>query len=306
MSDCSGETYVQHLLGGRKATWYHASNLDGRPIMCLRALVNWNFGSDEDNATFQRIGQELRDTARVYNEYSDRVYRKLLDCWKQSTKNEGRRMPMQLFDSVDCSHATIEPFQIFTEVERATYMSKYGSRNRDLSDAREYDGFTIKLPWFKSLPDLCDTIIFFCLDDFYVKEMFDNNGITVVAFFEHDAGTEGSPGFMSLYKTAEDAHNIKYLFTDSYNYCDNFENYLLCNLHYSTVWDSFVVKNFIGGRRKLRMMPTLLPEHDPNNNSTDNDYCDICKKREHDFCRMGRSVVKNDGGFCIAIRKNIL
>ena len=305
MSDCSGETYVQRLLGGKFATWYHASNLDGRPIMCLRALANWNFGTEEENLLFRSIGQELRDTAFVYNEYSDKVYKKFLRNWEYAKENGGR-MATSLFDGVDCTNAKIEPFQIFTESERAKYMDKYGSSNGGSQKAREYDGFTIMLPWFKSLSDVCDTVIFFCLDDYYVKKMFVEHGIRVIALFEHDAGTEGSPGFMSLFETVETARTIKYIFTDAYNYCDNFEKYLLCNSQYSTVWDAFEVRNCVAGRHKMRVMPSVLPEHDPDNNLDGNDYCDVCKKREHNFCRMGRSVVDKKGGFCIAIRKNIL
>lgn len=292
--------WKENLFGGKKITWYHASALDGRPIMTLRAMMNWSFGTDDENRLFQNIGLELRDTALVYNDNSSTCYDKLLGLCKRINSKDYVNRPLVIFDNIDASLASIIPFAIFTDEERIVYESKYEERTVN----KEFDGFIIKLPWFRSFPELSDTVIFFCLNDDGLRELFDVYNVEVVAFFESRAGHEGSPGFSGLYRTTDEAKSIKYIFTDHYTFCGEFNRYLLCNADYSTICFDFDVTNLVKGvnSKALYPLPTYLPEHDNEKYDSINGYCDVCRRYEDGGCRVGCSVVGYGGGFCLARR----
>ena len=301
------ESLINNLFGGRKVSWYHASNLDGRPIMLLRALMNWDFGDDDENRVFRTIGLELRNTMLVYNDNSKQIYEEMLEAWKHSTEEKSTKRIKQLFRGIDCTCASIIPFRILAEAEHNIYFTNKRDNGETINEStRKFDGFMMRLPWFRLLPDLCDTVVFFCMDDFCLKNLFDKCNIEVVAFFEHNAGHEGSPGFSQLYKTAEAAHSIKYIFTDWYNYCVKIEpeSYILCNSDYPAIWHLFKVFNLVSGRKELSIMPALLPEHKSEDDNSINGYCDKCKKNEDDLCGRGQ-IVAGHSGFGIAIRKNV-
>jgi len=226
--------WVKTLLGDGRITWYHASALDGRPVMALRALLNWNIGTEKENTMFRNVGIELSNTTLVFSDYSDSAYCRLLKAY-QHTQGEisGGQHIIQTLEHIDPYAIEIEPFTIFKNEERVLYNMKYNVTTTD----REYDGFILKLTRSGDMAASSDSIVFFCMDDYGLKELFDLYGIEVVAVFENQAGNEGSSGIKQLYSSSDEAASIKYLFTDMYNYqnrlyCDHHPDYCYSDKHH--------------------------------------------------------------------------
>jgi len=217
-------SWVKALLGDGRITWYHASALDGRPVMALRVLLEWNIGTEKENTIFCNVGNELSNTTLVFSDYSDSVYSRLLKAYHH-TRDEisGGQRFIQTLEHIDPYATEIEPFIIFKNEERVLYNVKYNTTTTD----REYDGFILKLTRFGDVAVSSDSVVFFCMDDYGLKELFDLYGIEVVAVFENQAGNEGSPGIKQIYSSSDEAASIKYLFTDMYNY----QNRLYCDHH---------------------------------------------------------------------------
>ena len=301
LSAIANPQWIQNIIGGNKITWHHACGNDGRPTLILRAMANWNFGSAEENEKVRKIGMELRETPFVCNDIRQSTYKQLVQMHQNSENGPRTSRPTRIFRNIDSWPVSIKPFSIFSDVERNSYRQKY-----DVNNNFGHDGFILKFPWFQSFPELCDTIVYFCVDDRFLLELFQANNIEVIAFFENQAGHEGSLGFNDLFRSYSEAQTIKYLFTDHYNYCDEFGKYMLCSSDYSSVWHDFEVMNLVkNGNGGLTYLPTHLPEYALENNDTINGYCDVCKKYEDGFCRTGCSVVDYGGGFCLAMRRSI-
>jgi len=204
--------YLERIRNGIKVTWYPSSGFDLRPIQS--SAYSWK----------TEIGRELQNTDLIYSDYSAwinnydlfmNIYNKKRDgslsdsdmpeWWYThlETRYFGEFLPAKYLES-------IEPFKLFTEDTRRslpvyvkgvdfmsteTYLEKMCKH--------QYDGFAIKL---KNLFAKHITIIFLCLDDRIVEDLFEEHSIEVIGLFCGDSGTCGPQRKGSVIK------NIKYVF----------------------------------------------------------------------------------------------
>jgi hypothetical protein len=247
--------YLERIRGGMKISWYHSAGFDLRPLRIISRLsdlgVHYYMGKLEifhEYEIFNRIGRELQNTDIVYSNcgigMGYDLYNTFLNIWEKKCQG------IELNDS-DLPHwavthwhppaqgdgappadfyISVEPLRIFTEDERKTIInSSYINTHWDKNlTSREYDCFALKLAYGRSHV----TIIYFCLDDYLVNELFNVFNIDVICVFENaNIGTN----IRSLIDKSEKTRNPKYVFTDEYS-CDK-EGLLSIGLNEYNAWD---------------------------------------------------------------------
>jgi len=344
------KSYLERIRNGIKVTWYHSSGFDMRALIAIRELTSFGSDYNSKNQTFNKIGKELQNTDIIFSDYGNHYYDALLNiCNKKQQGVLGKEDFYELFKfskySGLCSEnlVSIFPFCLFTDQERKALKSKIKFRNgydirtyesKGVKDNRKYDGFALKISNFTSS---YITIIFLCLDDRIVKQIFEDYQIEVVCIFENATGAGLGGGFLFewLYDKPDKTKEIKYFFTDNFSYEEENNRLVLNDI---CLREQFIVKNYLFGKRKttLKIKDSMEGESGIGEiiidiskftknyiapHSFELSYCDNSKEFQftetdyllknflfgiiHGKLRIESydSNIKHGKGFCLAIRK---
>ena len=220
--------YLERIRKGMKVTWYHSAGFDLRPLHIINSLSNYYKGKlniPPNDSPFYDIANELQNTDLIYSNIGrgmgNDFYSTFLNMWKSKKENINLKdSDLPHWSKTRCyppdnfigegfppaiSYLSVEPFNIFTKEERLLFNN--GDYGESANPNRELDGFAINLKYYSSTHI---TIIYFCLDDEVVKQLFDSYNIEIICLFEN---APIGVTINSLFET-NSLINIKYIFTD--------------------------------------------------------------------------------------------
>ena len=280
-------------------SWYHASGLDMRPILILRALKDWPLTDHAKAESYRSIGTQLSSNLMVYSDNTPRMYNDLFRVWEAKHEriwDEKHQMVRTMFHhlkgrgvlSLDLLQSIV-PIHIRTPTERAEAVKRFPTK-RGRHARHEYDGFLLRFQRDLGLPFLTDSIMFFCLDDHIVADLLIDSEALVTCLFVNTSGYEGSSSLCDI--VGEDPErrskllaNVQYLFTDHFAYSKHTNKYFLMKDYHCMDCSSFEVSLLLTGREYLEFAKDFQ----------------IRANLESDDDVISRGKYTDE--FCIAIRK---